>query len=111
MVERIRPISESAASNSNASLILAPVRSSQGKIAGENGGVLGARPRKQDKAVSASDQRILSSVTESIGINPRYSMRRPTSAAVGAAIDPLTISPTWLRARYRKVGICITGWL
>src|SRR5271165_7397866 len=47
----------------------------------------------------------LSSVTESIGISPRYSMRRPTSAAVGAAIDPLTTSPTWLKARYRNVGI------
>jgi hypothetical protein len=34
-----------------------------------------------------------SSVTVSTGTRPRYSMRRATSAAVGAAIEPVTISP------------------
>ncbi len=40
-----------------------------------------------------------SSATVSIGTRPRYSMRRATSAAVGAEIDPLTISPPWVSAR------------
>ena len=40
----------------------------------------------------------LSSVV-SIGSSLRYSMRRATSAAVGAEIVPFTISPAWVRAR------------
>jgi hypothetical protein len=40
-----------------------------------------------------------SSVTASMGTRPRYSMRCATSAAVGAEIDPLTISPLWVSAR------------
>jgi hypothetical protein len=34
-----------------------------------------------------------SSVTVSTGTRPRYSMRRATSTAVGAEIEPVTISP------------------
>jgi hypothetical protein len=39
-----------------------------------------------------------SSVTLSTGTRPRYSMRRATSAAVGAVISPVTISPAWVSA-------------
>ncbi len=40
-----------------------------------------------------------SSRTVSIGMRPRYSTRSATSAAVEAAIDPLTTSPLGVRAR------------
>jgi hypothetical protein len=40
-----------------------------------------------------------SSWTVSIGMRPRYSTRSATSAAVEAAIDPLTTSPLGVRAR------------
>ena len=39
------------------------------------------------------------SAAVSIRTSPRYSIRRETSAAVGAAIDPLTSSPLCVRAR------------
>jgi hypothetical protein len=93
-VDRMRPMSGSAASNSSASLILTPVRSSKARspvkmvTSSERGRE--NTPKPSPRLTSAS----LSSVTESIGISPRYSMRRPTSAAVGAAIEPLTTSPT-----------------
>ena len=98
-VDRMRPISESAASNSSASLILAPVRSKRARSPVK---MVTSSGRGRENSAKSSRRLIgasLSSVTESMGISPRYSMRRPTSAAVGAAIDPLTTSPTWLRAR------------
>ena len=39
-------------------------------------------------------------VAASIGISPRYSTRRLTSARLVASSEPVTTSPTGVRARY-----------
>src|SRR5262245_12450633 len=103
-VDRKRPMSISVASSSSASSSLAPAfsRSARSRVkivtASErarcpnfklNSDVLGAR----------------SSTTVSMGTSRRYSIRRATSAEVGADINPLTTSPLWVNARYRKFGM------
>ena len=99
VVARMRPRSESAASNSSASLILAPVRSRRARSPVK---IVTSSGRGREKIANSSarlTRASLSCVTWSIGIKPRYSILRPTSSADDAAIDPLTTSPTWLRAR------------
>ena len=79
----------------------------QRQIEGEDSDVLGARPPPEANRPDAAAA-VLSSVTLSIGTRPRYSMRWATSAAVGAEIEPLTSSPPWVSARYRKLGTAST---
>ena len=69
----------------------------QRKVEREDRHVFGARgaAEGQGKARAA----VPLSATDSIGTRPRYSMRRATSAAVGAEIDPLTTSPFCVSAR------------
>ena len=100
IVDRMRPISASVASNSKASFIWVPVRSNKARspVKTVTSSGRGAE-RDEKKAFLCLTSGPFSSLTESMGIKPRYSMRRPTSAAFGAAIEPLTTSPIGVRAR------------
>ena len=72
----------------------------QREVAGEDRHVLGRCGRENsEKSREARPTPRDRSATVSIGMSPRNSMRRAISAAVGAVIEPLTISPLCVSAR------------
>jgi hypothetical protein len=87
----VSPESSSSASSSRAPALSSSARSSVNTVTSSGRARL---PRVKNE-VGLTGR---SSVTVSTGTSPRYSMRRATSAAVGAAIDPVTISPAWVNA-------------
>ena len=74
------------------------------KVAGEDYNVLGTRPAQESEAETKAGCR--SVPPRRYRSEPGRDTRsaRSTSAAVGAEIDPVTISPACVSARYRKFG-------
>jgi hypothetical protein len=90
------PTSASLDSSSSASSSRAPALSSSARSRANtvtSSGFARLPSVKKDEVAAGR-----SSVTVSTGTRPRYSIRRATSAAVGAVISPVTISPAWVRA-------------
>src|SRR5262249_5273704 len=100
MAGRSRPTSISLASSSSASLSRAPAfinkARSRVKMVTSSGR---GRDSENDHPAAPRSRAV------SIATSPRYSMRCDTSARLAAEIDPDTISPFWVSARYRKFGI------
>ena len=74
----------------------------QSQVAGENRDVLRAAGASAGATPGRCVPNLASfrAVAASIGMSPRYSTRRLTSARLVASSEPVTISPTCVRARY-----------
>src|SRR5262249_23129818 len=100
MAGRSRPTSISLASSSSASLSRAPAFINKARSRVKMVTSSGRGRESENDHPAAPPSRAVS-----IATSPRYSMRCDTSARLAAVINPETISPFWVSARYRKFGI------